>query len=77
MCVKESQVVIFRGAQFPEKRFPISFSVSWEGLPSLASSAVKTQEGLPAVSKGLCFRAWLRRRTVSLSKCDSAGNLGP
>lgn len=56
MCMKASWVVVFRGGRSPENRFPISFCVSWEGLPSLASSAVKTQEGLPAVSKGLCFR---------------------
>jgi hypothetical protein len=36
-------------------------------LPSLALSAVKTQKGLTAASKGLCFGAWLPRQRSFLS----------
>lgn len=60
-CKFQKRLVLWRnGLLFP-------FALTEKALPSLALSAVKTQEGLTAVSKGLCFRAWLRRQCGFLS----------
>lgn len=60
-CNSQKRLVLWRNALL----FP---SASTEqALPSLALSAVETQEGLTAVSKGLYSRAWLRRQCSFLS----------
>lgn len=66
MCEREEWGVIFRGGWSP---WELCFHLSWlrRLLPSPALSAVKTQKGLTAASKGLCFGAWLPRQRSFLS----------